>query len=136
MNAAVVYFSRTGNTKRLAQAIAAAVQAELLDVAVAAPSSVAGFDLLIFGTPVEGASPTKEAMAFIDGMNQVEDKKVIVFCTYKLFGNERTMKTVEKALLAKGYESLSRVSQKGMKPEKEADFSKVIAEVKAVMLKL
>jgi flavodoxin len=136
MNTAVVYFSRTGNTKRLAEAIAQAVQAKLYDITSASPISIAGFDCLILGTPVEGSSPTKEAMAFISSMSSVEGKKAIVFCTYKMFGNERTMKTVEKALSVKGYETLLHVSQKGTKPEKPADFSKVTAEVKAAMAKL
>jgi hypothetical protein len=39
------------------------------------------------------------------------------------------MKAMEKALSFKGYTTILRVSKRGMKPEKEADFSEVINEV-------
>ncbi len=133
MNAAVVYFSRTGNTRKLAQVIADTAKAPIYELSQAEPPKVADIDLLIFGTPVEGSSPTKEAMAYIANMPTVTGKKAILFCTYKLFGNERTMKTIEKELTNKGYETILKVSKKGMKPEEDADFSKVLAEVKKVL---
>ena len=133
MNAAVVYFSRTGNTKKLAQAIADVAKAPIYDLAQADASKIANLDLLIFGTPVEGASPTKEAMAYIATMPQVSGKKAILFCTYRIFGNERAMKTIEKELSAKGYETILKVSKKGMKPEQTPDFSDVLNKVKAVL---
>jgi flavodoxin len=73
MKTCVVYFSRTGNTKRLAQADTA--KAPIFDMAVTQPSAIEDFDLLILGTPVEGSSPAKEAAAFIESMPKVESKK-------------------------------------------------------------
>lgn len=136
MNAAVVYFSRTGNTKRLAQAIADTAKAPIFELSQAEASKIASFDLLIFGTPVEGASPTKEALSYISSMSAVTGKKAILFCTYKIFGNERAMKAIEKELSAKGYETVLKVSKKGMKPDQEADLSKVQSEVASVLEKL
>ena len=133
MNTCVVYFSRTGNTKRLAQAIADLAKAPLFDITSAQPSTIEKCDLLIFGTPVEGSSPTKEAMAYIANMPTVQGKKVILFCTYRIFGNERTMKAMEKELAAKGYEIILKVSKKGMKPEQQADFTEVLDKVKKVL---
>ena len=101
MNAAVVYFSRTGNTKRLAQAISDYLKAPLLDLTLTMPSSLEKYDLLVLGTPVEGASPAKETLAFIEGMKDKGGAKAIVFCTWKLFGNERTLKAMEKGSLPK-----------------------------------
>ena len=98
MDPCVVYFSRTGNTKRLAQAIADAANAPLMDISGTMPSTMETFDLLILGTPVEGSSPAKETRTFIEGMNKVEGRKAILFCTYRIFGNERTMKAMEKEL--------------------------------------
>ncbi len=135
MNACVVYFSRTGNTKRLAQAIADLAKAPLYELSQAPSSTISGCDLLIFGTPVEGSSPTKEAMAYIADMPTAQGKKVILFCTYRIFGNERTMKAMEKALAAKGYETILKVSKKGVKPEQQADFSEVLNEVKKALQK-
>jgi flavodoxin len=133
MNSVVVYFSRTGNTKKLAQAIAETTQAPLFEVSQADPAKIGSFDLLIFGTPVEGASPTKEAMAYIANLPVTTGKKAILFTTYKLFGNERTMKAIEKELATKGYETILKVSKKGMKPEEETNFSKVLSEIKKVL---
>ena len=133
MNTCIVYFSRTGNTKRLAQAIANLAKAPIYDLSSTDPSTTANFNLLILGTPVEGASPSKEAMAYIANMPTVQGRKAILFCTYRLFGNERAMKAMEKELAAKGYETILKVSKKGMKPEQEADFSEVLNKVKTAL---
>lgn len=135
MNAAVVYFSRTGNTKKLAEEIAEAINAPIFDVAVTEPSKVAEFDLLVFGTPVEGASPTKEAQAFLSSMNEVSGKKAIVFNTCRLFGNSRTNKALEKALKAKGYEIVLAVSKK-VKPNQLPDYTDKVNTVKEATAKL
>jgi flavodoxin len=133
MNPCVVYFSRTGNTKRLAQAIADTAKAPIYDLATTQPSTLAEFDLIILGTPVEGASPAKETAAYLNAMPTVTDKKAILFVTYRLFGNERTMKAMEKILKTKGYQTVLKVSKKGMKPDEDADFTDVLAEVKKTL---
>ena len=43
------------------------------------------------------------------------------------------MKAIEKELKRKGYETILKVSKKGMKPDKETDFSDIIAEVKKTL---
>ena len=133
MNSCVVYFSRTGNTKRLAQAIAETAKAPIFDMSGTTPSTIETYDLIILGTPVEGSSPANETKVFIESLSKVEGKKAILFCTYRIFGNERTMKAMEKDLKSKGYDTILKVSKKGMKPEKEADFSDIIAEVKKTL---
>jgi flavodoxin len=135
MNACVVYFSRTGNTKRLAQAIADTSKAPIYDLASVPPSMMQNCDLLILGTPVEGTSPAKETVAFVESMADMQGKKAILFCTYKVFGNERTMKKIEKMLEPKGYKTLLKVSMKGMKPDQEADFSEIISKIKTTLEK-
>ncbi len=135
MNAAVVYFSRTGNTKKLAEEIAQAINAPIFDVAATEPSKVAEFDLLVFGTPVEGASPTKEARTFLDSMSEVSGKKAIVFNTCRLFGNSRTNKALEKALKAKGYETVLAASKK-VKANQVPDYTDTVNQVKEAAAKL
>ncbi len=136
MNIGIFYISRTGNTKRFAQAIAEVTKASLYDITATEPSMVEKVDLLFLGTPVEGSSPTKEALAFIENMPKAEGKKAILFCTYKIFGNNRTLKNMEKQLASKGYETLLMVSKKGLKPEQPADFSDALAEIKETLGKL
>lgn len=136
MKTCVVYFSRTGNTKRLAQAIAETAKADIYDIAATLPSTIENYELLILGTPVEGASPAKETAEFVENMNQVENKKAVLFCTYRLFGNSRTLKVIEKKLKEKGYQTVLSVSKKGMKPSEVANFTDIINEVKKAMEKL
>jgi flavodoxin len=133
MNVCVAYFSRTGNTKRLAQAIADLSKACIYPMSSIDQSVLEKCDLLILGTPVEGASPAKETTAFIANMPKTDGKKAILFCTYRIFGNERTMKKMEKAIAEKGYRTILKVSKKGMKPNKEADFSKILDAITQVL---
>ena len=133
MKSVVLYFSRTGNTKRLAEAIAAQANAPIFSITITEPSIVDGYDLLILGTPVEGASPTKESLAFVERLPKVQGKKAIVFCSNRIFGNERTMKILEKKLSEKGYETILKVSKKMKKPGEPADFSEVLEKVKKVL---
>lgn len=135
MSIGIFYMSRTGNTKRFAQAIAEATKAPLYDLTATQPDETQKFDLLILGTPVEGANPAKEAATFIDAIPKVENKKAILFVTYRLFGNKRAMKTMEKRLTEKGYETVLMTSKKGMKPEQPAEFSFEIAEIKQTLEK-
>jgi flavodoxin len=135
MNACVLYFSRTGNTKRLAQAIADMAKVPIFDITSTEPSVIQSFDLLIIGAPVEGSSPAKETSAFIENMPNVEGKKTILYCTYRFFGSGRTFKTLEKTLTFKGYETMLNVCKKEMRPNKEADFSDIPKKVKQVIEK-
>ena len=129
MNTGIFYMSRTGNTKRFAKAIADQTKAPLHDITATQPSETAKFDLVFLGTPVEGSSPTKEIMAFIEAMPTVNGKKAILFVTYKIFGNKHSMKNMDKKLKEKGFETVLMVSKKGMKPEQSADFSEALAEI-------
>ncbi len=61
MKACVLYISRTGNTKRLAEAISDLLEAPVFDIAHAPePSGVNDFNLLVIGTPVMGLRPAPE----------------------------------------------------------------------------
>jgi hypothetical protein len=43
------------------------------------------------------------------------------------------MNAMEKLLSAKGYETVLKVSKKSIKPDKEADFSEILSEVKKAL---
>jgi len=132
MKSCVLYFSRTGNTKKVAEAIANQVKAPLFDIATCEPSVVEAYDIIFLGTPVEGASPAKETAAFVERIPQGKNKKTVLFCTYRLFGNERTMKALEKKLQEKGYENILKVSKKGMKPEQTANLTELLDQIKKI----
>jgi flavodoxin len=132
MQPCVLYFSRTGNTKRAAEAIAKAVNAPIFDLLSFDSSKIEECDLLIFGTPVEGFKPAKETLEHLEHIPKGAGKKVILFCTYRLYKGS-TFKALEKIFSSKGYTCIGEASKKGMKPDKPADFTDIINEIKKTM---
>jgi flavodoxin len=134
MKPCVLYFSRTGNTKRMAEAISESAKAPVFAMTSSDPSVVEDFDLLIVGTPVEGFRPAKENMDFVERLPKTEGKKAILFCTYALWKG-RTFGVLKKELSRKGYETILDVSKKGMKPDQPADFSDSINKIQKALEK-
>ncbi len=125
MKPCVLYISRTGNTKRLAEAIAEQLNASLYDLAnVPDPLITQDFDLLIIGTPVMGLQPAPEVHSFVKRLPEGEGKRTILFCTYAI-NQGRALKILEKELTAKGYRNILNVAKRGIKPSK-ADFKDVL----------
>jgi len=127
MRACVLYLSRTGNTRRLAEAISDLLKTPIFDIAKSEPSIIEDFDLLILGTPVTGFQPAPEVLSFIKRLPEGEGKKTILFCTYAV-AKGSTFKILEKELATKGYRTILSVSKKGVKPSK-ADFAEVLDEI-------
>ncbi len=112
----------------MAQTIADAIKAPTFDIASAEPSAVADFDMIILGTPVEGFKAAKETLAFAERLPNAEDKKSILFCTYKLYKG-KTFKALAEILNNKGYTTVLEVSKKNVKPG-QTDFSDALGEIK------
>jgi len=128
MKACVLYISRTGNTKRLAEAISDLLKAPVFDISTAPePSVVNDFDLLVIGTPVMGLRPAPEVQSFVKRLPECTGKKAILFCTYAI-KKGGTLNVLEKELSKKGYATVLSVSKRGLKPSK-ADFSDVLDEI-------
>jgi flavodoxin len=127
MKTAVFYFSRTGNTKRFAEAISEALKIPLFDIASVQPASAADYDLLIIGTPVNGFRPVPEVVSFVQKLPEGGNKKTILFCTYAV-AKGSTLKILEQELSKKGYKNLLSVSKRGVKPNK-TDFADAISEI-------
>ena len=129
MKACVFYISRTGNTKRLAEAISDLLKAPILDISTRPdPSAAQDFDLIVIGTPVMGLRPTPEVQAFVKRLPEVMGKKTILFCTYAI-RQGGTLKSLEKELETKGYVNILKVSKRGLKLGK-ADFTEILDEIK------
>ncbi len=132
MKACVLYISRTGNTKRLAEAISELLMAPVFDIADApAPSVVDDFNLLVIGTPVMGLRPTPEVHSFVKRLPEGAGKKAILFCTYAI-RKGGTLSVLEKELAGKGYVTILSVSKRGLKPSK-ADFADMLNEIDRVL---
>ncbi len=127
MKTAVFYFSRTGNTKRFAEAISESLKVPLFDIASLQPASAADYDLLIIGTPVNGLKAAPEVFSFIQKLPEGVNKNTILFCTYAL-AKGSTFKVLEQELSKKGYKNLLTVSKRGVKPNK-TDFADAICEI-------
>ncbi|MCW4045471.1 MAG: hypothetical protein NWE94_08155 [Candidatus Bathyarchaeota archaeon] len=127
MKACVLYCSRTGNTKRFAEAVADLLKASAFDVTRCEASVADDCDLLIIGTPVTGLRPAPEVSSFVKRLPEGTGKKTIVFCTYAL-KQGRALKILEKELAAKGYVNLLSVSKRVLR-KGSADFSGCLAEI-------
>ncbi|MGA2386903.1 MAG: flavodoxin family protein [Candidatus Bathyarchaeia archaeon] len=128
MKACVLYISRTGNTKRLAEAIADLLKAPIFNITSAPdPSLVLDFDLLIIGTPVMGLKPAPEVHSFVKRLPNSTEKKTILFCTYAI-KQGGTLKVLEKELTTKGYVNVLSVSKRGLKPSK-TDLQDVLCQI-------
>jgi flavodoxin len=131
MKPCVLYFSRTGRTKFLAEAIANAIKTPSFNMASSEPSVVEDFDIIILGTPVEGFRPAKETLAFVEQLPKAEGKKVILFCTYAL-AKGSTLKILEQELASKGYNIVLSISKRGIRPNK-TDLSETITEIEKAL---
>jgi flavodoxin len=135
MKTCVLYVSRTGNTKRLAEAISELLKAPVHSITRdTGPSDVDGFDLLVIGTPVMGLGPTPEVQTFVKHLPECSGKKAILFCTYAI-RQGRTLKTLEEELARRGYSTILSVSKRGLKPNK-ADFADVLSEIEKAVERL
>lgn len=70
MKALVVYDSVFGNTEKVAQAIAAALQTTAVPVGQAALDQLEGLDLLIVGSPTRGFRPTEGASQLLNTLTK------------------------------------------------------------------
>jgi hypothetical protein len=101
MRAAVVYWSRTGNTEKVAHTILQTLEARQVDVTYQSVEEAAdldwfGYDLLCLGFPSYGWSPPKPVDGWLKakfaeyraqgrvktGAPQIPGQHVLIFCTY------------------------------------------------------
>jgi len=119
MNACVLYFSQTGNTRKFAEAISDSLKIPaVFDMTATEASVVDDFDVIILGTPVHGFNPSKEALSFVERLPDGNGKRMILFCTYRLWKG-RTFGKLKKELKKKGYSTILCVSVKGREFSKE-----------------
>ena len=131
MNACILYYSLSGNTRRFAEAISDSLQIPVFDLITSKYSVIREFDILILGTPVHGFSPTRPVLSFVEKLPEGNGKKAIIFCTYALRkGN--ALKKLEKKLVDKDYNIILRVSKRGLKLDRQ-DFSDAIHEIAKVL---
>lgn len=87
MKCAVIYFSLTGNTEKIARAIQigvkqAAGHCDIYPIKEANPKRLYEYDLLGFGSPTMGQRVTTNVKLFINNLMFVGGKHLFVFCTH------------------------------------------------------
>lgn len=76
MKSCVIYDSAFGNTKTVAQTIAAALNAQLLPVQAVKKADLEGVELLIVGSPINGWMPLPTITNFLQSLKPGELKGV------------------------------------------------------------
>ena len=100
----VIYWSGTGNTQRMAEAIAEGANAKATAVSDITAKSAAAFDKLMLGCPAMGAEVLEESEFepfFTELEGQLSGKTVALFGSYG-WGDGEWMREWEKRLRANG----------------------------------
>lgn len=80
MKVLVTYFSQTGNTQKVAEAIYGAIEADKEIKPLNEVESLDGYDLAFVGFPIHASNPVADAKAFLE--EKAKGKKVAVFITH------------------------------------------------------
>ena len=101
---AVVYWSGTGHTQAMAEAVAGACGGKLMTAVEFSPDQAAEYDVIAFGCPAMGAEVLEESEfqpMFDDVKPQLKGKKIALFGSYG-WGDGEWMRSWEEDCLAAG----------------------------------
>lgn len=68
MDALVIYDSKFGNTKRIAEEISETLKCKILNIKEANQNLIKNTHLLIVGSPTQGGRPTKDMIEFLNSL--------------------------------------------------------------------
>jgi len=100
MKIEIVYYSKTGNTKKVADAMASTLGIEAKNLK--GDVVIKDFDMIFLGSGVYGNKPSKKLVEFIDFLRDVRGKKAAIFGTYG--DNLEPVKSIIPALEERGME--------------------------------
>jgi flavodoxin len=80
MKVLVVYYSQTGNTKKIAQAIFEEIRTEKCLKELREVRNLEGYELAFVGFPIHYGGPAKQAKSFLEKHSQ--GKKIAMFVTH------------------------------------------------------
>lgn len=115
MKTLIIYFSQTGNTRRMAEAIRDGIievtgQCDLKTLAEVAPDRLKDYDLVGLGCPVFYYQEPFNVRDFIEGLPPLNGKQWFLFCTHgsvigDTFGS-MTKRLQSKGILVVGYHDI------------------------------
>lgn len=128
MNTVIMYDSRTGTTAAASEAMRRTFegrghQCRVQSIAQATSADISQADLVCIGTWVKGLfiilqHPNDGAMQYIEQLDDLRGKKVIVFCTYKL-ATGSTLRQMTEAVERKGATVVGGFKFRGSEPDGE-----------------
>lgn len=100
MKTAVVYFSRTGHSKKIAEAIAASLQLKAVDVKT--KPTLEAVDLLVLVGGIYAGASSPELKAYAEGISKQQVRKVLLItsCT----SNRQKQEMIRQILVKNGIE--------------------------------
>ncbi len=108
-NALVLFFSKTGHTKRAAEEVAAGLESAGISATVKGfadtdPEEVKGFSVVAVGSPTHGGKPARKVRGFMKGLpkKSLKGKRVAAFTSYGGARGNHTIKVFKKMLKKKG----------------------------------
>jgi flavodoxin len=104
MNTKLVYFSRGGNTRKVADVIAKELGITAIDVVKESPD-VSGADLLIVGSGTYGGKAGKQMSAFLNNLAPVTGKQAACFATAS-GDSSKVIAAMKETLTSKGYKTV------------------------------
>lgn len=111
MKTVLIYKSiHHGNTKKVAEAMAKTLEADLIDLKDASPDIMNEYELIGFGSGIYYYRPHKKLRKFVEGLDKVKSKKAFTFITS---GNGKPNKWLNEKLSEKGFEVLGDFVCKG-----------------------
>ena len=157
MKSVIIYYSFSGNTKKVAECLAEYLTAkgevdtiELKDLnengkffsqcrkafrhaktdLQETNINLAGYDLICFGTPVWAFAPAPAMNTYLDKCSGVEGKEIVLFTTYGSgTGNNRCLNYIQNILTQKGAKNFKIFSIQQFKVE---DKALVLSKIKEV----
>lgn len=111
MKTAIIYKSvHRGNTKKIAEAMSEALEADLFDLKDVNKDVIKEYDLIGFGSGIYYYKPHKKLRKFVEELEMVENKKAFHFSTS---GDGKYFDWLEKNLSKKGFEVIGEFHCKG-----------------------
>jgi len=111
MESLVVYFSRGGKTRKVAEAIAQELGCKSVDINKETPA-LSGVDMLLVGSGNYVGKTDKKLLTFLNNLQPSSDKKAAVFATSG-GPNPKVISVLQEALEAKGYKVVSGFKCRG-----------------------
>lgn len=136
MKIAIIYDSLTGNTASAAQAMGKMLEAQghecqIQTISQASPADVVEADLTCLGSWVKGLfiirqHPTEGMIYFIEHLNNLTGKQVVLFCTYKIAIGS-SLRQMAQPLQDKGAKVVGQFKFRGPQPNDK--FASFVSEV-------